>query len=73
MDATQNKSNLNPFSTFLIIGTAWAFDALDVGLLSFVMPLIRKEWLLTQSPNGPGEFCQFNRNDCWRLFIRSLG
>lgn len=52
MDATQNKSNLNPFSTFLIIGTAWAFDALDVGLLSFVMPLIRKEWLLTQSQTG---------------------
>lgn len=52
MDATQNKSSLNPFSTFLIIGTAWAFDALDVGLLSFVMPLIRKEWLLTQSQTG---------------------
>ena len=52
MDATQNKSNLNPFSTFLISGTAWAFDALDVGLLSFVMPLIRKEWLLTQSQTG---------------------
>lgn len=52
MDAIQNKSNLNPFSTFLIIGTAWAFDALDVGLLSFVMPLIRKEWLLTQSQTG---------------------
>lgn len=46
MDATQNKSSLNPFSTFLIIGTAWAFDALDVGLLSFVMPLIRKNGCL---------------------------
>ena len=32
------------FATFLIIGTAWMFDALDVGLLSFIMPIVGKAW-----------------------------
>ncbi|MCX2665468.1 MFS transporter [Leuconostoc mesenteroides] len=27
-----------------IIGTAWMIDALDVALLSFIMPLIKNEW-----------------------------
>ena len=36
----------------MIIGTAWMFDALDVGLLSYIMPLIHKEWLLSESQTG---------------------
>lgn len=38
--------------TFLIIGTAWMFDAMDVGLLSFIMSIVHKEWLLTNSQTG---------------------
>lgn len=40
------------FATFLIIGTAWMFDALDVGLLSFIMPIVGKAWGLTNSQTG---------------------
>ncbi|MBN2900207.1 MAG: MFS transporter, partial [Limosilactobacillus mucosae] len=40
------------FATFLIIGTAWMFDALDVGLLSFIMPIVRKAWGLANSQTG---------------------
>ncbi|PXZ18928.1 MFS transporter [Lactobacillus helveticus] len=35
MDNTQQR----PTFIFLIIGTAWLFDAMDVGLLSFIMPM----------------------------------
>lgn len=37
---------------FLIIGTAWMFDAMDVGLLSYIMPLVHKEWALTAAQTG---------------------
>ena len=40
------------FATFLIIATAWMFDALDVGLLSFIMPIVRKAWGLANSQTG---------------------
>jgi putative MFS transporter len=40
------------FFSFLIIGTAWMFDALDVGLLSFIMPLVHQAWKLTNSQTG---------------------
>lgn len=36
----------------LIVGTAWLFDAMDVALLSFIMPLIRGEWHLSESTLG---------------------
>lgn len=39
-------------ASFLIIGTAWMFDALDVGLLSFIMPIVRKAWGLANSQAG---------------------
>ncbi|MQS76351.1 MFS transporter [Companilactobacillus halodurans] len=35
-----------------VIGTAWLFDALDVALLSFIMPLIKKEWALADGQIG---------------------
>lgn len=37
---------------FLIIGTAWMFDAMDVGLLSYIMPLIHTHWQLTDTQTG---------------------
>ncbi|MFD1126238.1 MFS transporter [Lentilactobacillus raoultii] len=37
---------------FLIIGTAWMFDAMDVGLLSFIMSIVHKQWALTNSQTG---------------------
>ncbi|MGO2299116.1 MFS transporter [Paucilactobacillus nenjiangensis] len=35
-----------------IIGTAWLFDAMDVALLSFIMPLLKVEWSLTAGQLG---------------------
>ena len=36
----------------LLIGTAWLFDALDVALLSFIMPVIKQSWHLSASEMG---------------------
>lgn len=36
----------------MVLGTAWLFDAADVALLSFIMPLIKKEWALTPGQLG---------------------
>jgi len=36
----------------LLIGTAWLFDALDVALLSFIMPVIKVSWHLTAGQLG---------------------
>ncbi len=36
----------------LLTGVGWMFDAMDVGLVSFVMPAIQKEWSLTLSQLG---------------------
>lgn len=36
----------------MVIGTAWLFDAADVALLSFIMPLIKQEWSLSASQIG---------------------
>ncbi len=36
----------------MLIGTAWLFDALDVALLSFIMPVIKKSWQLTAGELG---------------------
>ncbi|TGD24957.1 MFS transporter [Companilactobacillus suantsaicola] len=36
----------------MVIGTAWLFDAADVALLSFIMPLIKKEWFLNDNQIG---------------------
>ena len=33
----------------LIVGTAWMIDALDVAILSFMMPLIKTEWTLNET------------------------
>ncbi len=36
----------------LICGTGWLFDAMDVGLLSFVLAALRQEWSLTAAQLG---------------------
>lgn len=30
-----------------VVGTAWLFDAMDVAILSFIMPLLKAEWQLS--------------------------
>lgn len=50
MDTQANeKSGLK---LLMVIGTAWLFDAADVALLSFIMPLIKKEWFLNDNQIG---------------------
>jgi putative MFS transporter len=36
----------------LLTGIGWMFDAMDVGLVSFVMPAIQRDWNLTPSQLG---------------------
>lgn len=36
----------------LVTGIGWLFDAMDVGLVSFVMPAIQKEWALSPAQLG---------------------
>ena len=33
----------------LIAGTGWLFDAMDVGLLSFILAALKQDWGLTPS------------------------
>jgi len=45
----KDKSGLK---LLMVIGTAWLFDAADVALLSFIMPLLKADWNLTDSQIG---------------------
>ncbi len=36
----------------MIVGTAWMIDALDVALLSFIMPLLKNDWHLNPTQLG---------------------
>ena len=36
----------------LIAGTGWLFDAMDVGLLSFILAALKQDWGLTPSQLG---------------------
>ncbi len=40
------------WNILLLTGIGWMFDAMDVGLVSFVMPAIQKEWSLSPSQLG---------------------
>lgn len=44
METVQKNTGIK---LLMVLGTAWLFDAADVALLSFIMPLIKKEWALT--------------------------
>ena len=46
------ESKRNGAKLLWVIGTAWLFDALDVALLSFVMPVIKESWQLTAGQLG---------------------
>lgn len=35
------------YRLLFIVGTAWLFDAMDVAMLSFIMPLLKTEWSLS--------------------------
>ena len=38
---------LKNYRLLIIVGTAWLFDAMDVAMLSFIMPLLKAEWQLS--------------------------
>ncbi|MFD1418889.1 MFS transporter [Companilactobacillus keshanensis] len=48
MQNVLTKSN----KLLFVIGTAWLFDAMDVALLSFIMPIIGAEWKLLPTQIG---------------------
>ncbi|WP_313592219.1 MFS transporter, partial [Leuconostoc lactis] len=43
---------VNSKRLLLVVGTAWMIDALDVALLSFMMPLLKAEWTLNETQLG---------------------
>ncbi|MGL5206942.1 MAG: MFS transporter [Acidaminococcaceae bacterium] len=40
------------YRLLILTGLGWLFDAMDTGLISFVLPVLAKEWNLTQSQMG---------------------
>lgn len=40
------------YRLLLLAGVGWAFDAMDTGIISFVLPLLIKEWQLTGAEGG---------------------
>lgn len=40
------------YRLLILTGLGWMFDAMDTGLISFVLPVLAKEWNLTQSQMG---------------------
>lgn len=40
------------YKLLLVTGLGWLFDAMDTGLIAFVLPLLAKEWLLTPEQVG---------------------
>lgn len=51
MSPSQNLSISNQ-KLLLIAGTGWLFDAMDVGLLSFILAALKQDWSLTSSQLG---------------------
>lgn len=35
-----------------LIGVGWLFDAMDTGLVSFVLPTLSQQWQLTPAQSG---------------------
>ncbi|SUP41678.1 MFS transporter [Veillonella criceti] len=46
------KPNRFHYKLLLIAGLGWAFDAMDTGIISFIMPVLTKEWHLTSTEIG---------------------
>lgn len=40
------------YKLLILTGLGWMFDAMDTGLISFVLPVLAKEWSLTTSEMG---------------------
>lgn len=49
---TERIKDRSGLKLLMVIGTAWLFDAADVALLSFIMPLLKKEMALTDGQIG---------------------
>lgn len=49
METTKQNTGMK---LLMVLGTAWLFDAADVAILSFIMPLIKGEWTLTPTQLG---------------------
>lgn len=49
---TERIKDRSGLKLLMVIGTAWLFDAADVALLSFIMPLLKKEMTLTDGQIG---------------------
>lgn len=49
METTKQNTGMK---LLMVLGTAWLFDAADVAILSFIMPLIKGEWKLTPTQLG---------------------
>lgn len=47
-----NKKEISPNKLLGIAGTGWMFDALDVGILSFVIAALKVEWNLSTEQMG---------------------
>lgn len=52
MNSEAEITDRNGLKLLMVIGTAWLFDAADVAILSFIMPLLKAEWTLTNSQVG---------------------
>ncbi|MCG0659367.1 transport protein [Lactiplantibacillus plantarum] len=61
------ESKRNSAKLLWVIGTAWLFDALDVALLSFVMPVIKESWRRTV---GSSQCDHHAWHDDWGLGMR---
>ena len=40
------------YRLLILTGLGWMFDAMDTGLISFVLPVLAKEWNLSTSQMG---------------------
>lgn len=52
MNSEAETTDHSGLKLLMVIGTAWLFDAADVAILSFIMPLLKAEWTLTSSQVG---------------------
>ena len=50
--ALEQKKNASPNKLLGVAGLAWLFDAMDVGILSFVIAALQKDWGLTSQQMG---------------------
>ena len=56
MDILTRLHNLPPsrfhYKLLVLVGIGWLFDAMDTGLVSFVLPALGKDWALAPAQLG---------------------